>query len=326
MKQLKFHGWTVVVFLLASVIYFSEVGYTQQFPNRPVTVVVPKEAGGAHDVTARALASVAQKYLGQPMYVELKPGGGGAIGADFVAKQAPDGYTVLFGDSGVNSAKPAESGRSKGPNDMEAVCVINFGMSPILVRADAPFKTFKEFMDYAKAHPNELKYGSAGTASWNEMAWKLFEFKTGIRTRIVPYEGGGPALIALLGGHVDVTCTGVTASISQIKAGKIRIIVFFKDKRPKSFPDIPIGKEFGVDVNNTMWKGMLVPKGTPRPVIEKLAMAFKKMTEDKAVIQTIERSGDELDYLGPDEFSKMWRKEYEDQKEILKMLKSKKAK
>jgi len=102
--------------------------------------------------------------------------------------------------------------------------------------------------------------------------------------------------------------------------------VFFKDKRPKSFPHIPIGKEFGVDVNNTMWKGMLVPKGTPRPVIEKLAMAFKKMTEDKAVIQTIERSGDELDYLGPDEFSKMWRKEYEDQKEILKMLKSKKAK
>ncbi len=187
MKRLVI-GWMVVV--LCSFV-FPPVLRAQDFPTRPITVVVPKEPGGAHDITARGMANVAKKYLGQPMLVEIKPGGGGAIGADYVAKSPADGYTILFGDSGVNSGKPAQSGRSKGPDDMVAICIINYSITPILVRSDAPYKTFKEFMDYARKHPNEVKYAAAGAGSWNEMAWKQVEQETGIKTRIIPYEGGG---------------------------------------------------------------------------------------------------------------------------------------
>jgi tripartite-type tricarboxylate transporter receptor subunit TctC len=251
----------------------------------------------------------------------MKPGGGGAIGAEYVAKSPADGYTILFGDSGVNSAKPAQSGRSKGPDDMVAICIINYSITPILVRTDAPFKTFKEFMDYARKHPYELKYAAAGAGSWNEMAWKQVEAETGIKTRIIPYEGGAAGMLAVLGGHADITGTGISSAAAHIKAGKLRPILILKENRVKSLPDVPTGKELGINANGTFWKGMVAPKGTPKPIIEKLAQAFKQMSEDPSVVQLIERAGDELEYVGPDEFTKLWRAEYENQKMLYKSAK-----
>ena len=314
MKRLVVGSMIVVL----CVFFFLPSLQAQDFPTKPITVVVPKEPGGAHDITARGMANVAKKYLGQSMLVEIKPGGGGAIGADFVAKSSADGYTILFGDSGVNSGKPAQSGRSKGPDDMVAICIINYSISPILVRSDAPYKTFKEFMDYAGKHPNELKYAAAGAGSWNEMAWKQVEAETGIKTRIIPYEGGAAGMLAVLGSHADITATGISSAAAYIKAGKLKPILILKDARVKSLPDVPTGKELGIKVNGTFWKGMVAPKGTPKPVIDKLALAFKKMSEDPAVVQLIERAGDELDYVGPDEFTKIWRAEYENQKRLYK--------
>jgi tripartite-type tricarboxylate transporter receptor subunit TctC len=293
----------------------------KEFPAKPVTLVIPVGAGGSHDMTARAVTSVAHDYLGQPVIVQLKPGGGGAIGSEIVAKAAPDGYTLLFGGQGWSSALPAVEGRSKGPNELVAVCRINYSPTIIVARPDAPFKTFKEMVEYTRANPDKLIFGNTGPWGQADLSWKLIIKATGIKTKSVPYDGGGPSILAVLGGHADMTGGLVSALLPHIKSGKLRALVVLDNKREEQLPDVPTAKEEGVEAVNLMWRAVLAPKATPRPVIDKLAQSFKKMTEDKSVISMIKQLGDEVQYLGPDEFSKVWREEYESYKELGKFFK-----
>ena len=293
----------------------------QEFPAKPVMLVIPFGAGGSHDLTARAVTSVAADYLGQPMLVQLKPGGGGAIASDFVSKAAPDGYTLLFGGSGPNTTLPAIEGRSKGPDDFVAVCRVNYSPAVIIARADAPYKTFKEMVAWAKSNPGKLIFGNTGPWGAGDLSWKRIIKETGIETKNVPYDGGGPALMAILGGHVDVSGLFSAQTLPHIQAGKLRVLAVTDTERDPSLKDIPTCKEQGVNVVYLMWRGVLAPKGTPRGAIDKLAAAFKKMTEDKSVVPMIKRFGDEINFLGPDEFAKVWREEYETQKELGKIFK-----
>lgn len=293
----------------------------QEFPTKPVTLVIPFGAGGSHDLTARAVTSVAADYLGQPMLVQLKPGGGGAIASDFVSKAAPDGYTLLFGGSGPNTTLPAIEGRSKGPDDFVAVCRVNYSPAIIVARPDAPYKTFKEMVAWAKSNPGKLVFGNTGPWGAGDLSWKMIIKETGIETKNVPYDGGGPALMAILGGHVDVSGLFSAQTLPHIQAGKLRVLAVTDTERDPSLKDIPTCKEQGVNVVYLMWRGVLAPKGTPRGAIDKLAAAFKKMTEDKSVVPMIKRFGDEINFLGPDEFTKVWREEYETQKELGKIFK-----
>jgi tripartite-type tricarboxylate transporter receptor subunit TctC len=293
----------------------------KDFPSKPVTLIIPVGAGGSHDVTARAVTSVAATYLGQPVIVQLKPGGGGAIGSEIVAKAAPDGYTLLFGGMGWSSTLPAVEGRSKGPDDLMAVCRINYSPTIIVARPDLPFKTFKEMIEYAKANPDRLIFGNTGPWGQADLPWKMIVKQTGIKAKNVPYDGGGPSLLAVLGGHADMTGGLVSALLPHIKSGKLRALAVLDNKREEQLPDVPTAKELGVNVVNLMWRAVLAPKGTPRPVIDKLALAFKHMSEDKSVTSMIKQLGDEVQYMGPDEFGKLWREEFEAQKELGKSLK-----
>jgi tripartite-type tricarboxylate transporter receptor subunit TctC len=293
----------------------------QDYPAKPVILVIPFGAGGSHDLTARAVTSVAADYLGQPMLVQLKPGGGGAIASEFVTKAAPDGYTLLFGGSGPNTTLPAIEGRSKGPDDFIAVCRVNYSPVLLIARADAPYKTFKEMITWAKANPGKLVFGNTGPWGASDLSWKMIVKETGIDTKNVPYDGGGPALLALLGGHVDVSGSFSAQAIPHIQSGKVRGLAVTDNEREPAMKDVPTCKESGVNVFYVMWRGTLAPKGTPRPVVDKLAAAFKKMTDDKSVVPMIKRLGDEVQYLGPDEFAKVWREEYETQKELAKIFK-----
>jgi tripartite-type tricarboxylate transporter receptor subunit TctC len=314
-----FFGLSILMALLLG----SQVVAAADFPTKPITLVIPVGAGGSHDLTARAVTSVATEYLGQPIIIQLKPGGGGAIGSEFVAKSAPDGYTLLFGGPGWSSAFPAIEGRSKGPDDLVAVCRINYSPTIIVCRADAPYKNFKEMIEWAKANPGKLVFANTGPWGQADLPWKLIIKETGIVTKIVPYDGGGPAVIAVLGGHADLNGGLSPTLMPQIKAGKLRALVVLDYQRDKDLPNVPTAKEEGVNVVNFLWRGVLAPKGTPRPVIERLAAAFKKMTEDKTVTAMIRQFGDEIQYLGPDEFGKLWREEYESYKELGKMFKGK---
>jgi len=306
----------VLLVLIAPTLSFS-----QEYPTKPIVLINPMGAGGSHDLTMRAVTSVAHEYLGQPMIIQIKSGGGGAIGVEFAAKAAPDGYTLLIGGPGWAPTLPAVEGRSRGPEDLMAICRINYSPIIISARMDAPFKTFKEMIAWAKANPGKLVFGNTGPWGAADMPWKQLMRKAGITTKVVPHDGGGPAMVALLGGHIDVTGSLSAQTLPQVKAGKVRMLAVTDYQRDKDYPEVPTVREEGVDVVYLMWRGILAPKGIPRPIVDKLADAFKKMTENKAVIAMLKGFGDNPNFLGPDEFGKLWREEFELHKELGKLYK-----
>lgn len=293
----------------------------EPFPAKPVTLIIPVGAGGSHDLTARALAAVIPQYLGQPMLIELRPGGGGAIGSNQVAGAKPDGYTLLFGGPGWSSALPAIEGRSAGPDRLVAVARVNDSPVILLARPDAPFKALKEMVEWAKSHPGELLHATTGPWGASDLPMKEMMHRYNFQAKLVPYDGGGPALLAILGGHVQTTFGLSAQSLAHINAGKLRALAVMDTKRHPALADVPTSVEQGIDVTNTIWRGVLAPKGTPRLVVEKLADAIKKSTEDKSFMALVKQLGDEPGYLGPDEFAKVWQKEYEVAKELGKVFK-----
>ena len=313
------------VIVSAVSILCCQIAVAQEYPTKPVIIVIPRPPGGASELTTRAVTSVAADYLGQPIINRLMPGGNGAIGCDFVAKAPPDGYTLLTGELGWNTALPAIEGRAKGPDDMVAVCRINYNPTIICAKADAPFKTWKQLMAWVQENPGKLTVGTPGPWSPPDMLWKLIMKQTGIKVRLVPFEGGGPMFVSLLGGHVDVGHARPIMYYPYRGTGKIVPILFLDETRYPQLPDVPTSIEEGlssqVNVVSRPWVGVMAPKGTPRPIVDKLAAAFKKMVEDKTVTTMLKQFGDDINYLGHDEFTKYWREEYELYKELGKTFK-----
>lgn len=323
-SQVSKYGLILISLLLAwsmLSVSNSQIAQCEEFPTKQVTLVVPYGAGGAFDLAGRAMASVATDYLGQPLYILIKRGGGGAIGTEYAFKSPPDGYTLLFVGPGPNSIMPAVTGRSHGPEAFEAVA--QFYSSPLIVIAHpgAPFKTFKEMVEWAKANPDKLIYGATDPWGIPDLAWKLIVKETGIKTKTVHHGGGGPAILALVGGQVQVSALLSATCIPQIKAGKAKALAVLDSKRHRELPDIPTAQESGVNVVTNLWGGAAAPKGTPRPIIDKLAVAIKKITEDKSFLRLYSKLGEEPLYRGPDEFVKFWRDEYEAHKKLGEIFK-----
>jgi hypothetical protein len=184
----------------------------------------------------------------------------------------PDGYTLSAGKANWSSILPALEGRTRGPDDMEAVCRINSAYTFLLVLTSSPFKTLKELIDYAKANPDKLTFGNSGVWSMVDLEWRWLEMKAGMKTRNVNYSGGGEAILGLLGGHIMASSFSPGAGLPQLRPGRIRALAYTGRKRHPALPDVPTfieqGYDNGLDGN---WQGFLAPKGTPRPIIEKLA-------------------------------------------------------
>ena len=296
--------------------------HAQEFPTKPINLIIPFGAGGSSDLTARAIIGTAKEYLGQPVVIHLKPGGGGAIGSEEVFQAKPDGYTVLFGHTNCNTLLPVMEGRSRPALDYEPICHISKVYGFFLVSPDAPFKTFQEMIAWAKANPGKLTFGNNGPWSLTDFMWKMIEHQFGITTRTVTYTGGGEALVGLLGGHVQVIHNAPTQSLPQIKAGKVVALGYSGPQRHPDMPQLPTQKEQGFDSTPfCSWKGMLAPKGTPRPVVDKIALGFKKMTETKEAVAMINKLGDVFEYLGPDEFKKFLQTDFKTYSELSKLFK-----
>ena len=272
-------------------------------------------------MSGRVLSSVAVDYLGQPLIIQLKPGGQGIIGTDQVAKASPDGYTLLAAGSGWNSALPAIEGRSKGPDDMEAVCRLNYNSTLLCVRPDSPFKTFKQVMEWVKANPGKLLIGVGGPYTPNETFWRYVMKQTGTSIRVLSFDGGAQMVIAALGGNIDITGGTPQMLAPHIKAGKLRPLLYLDKERFHEYPDVPTAMEEGVNITCLQWRGVVAPKGTPRPIIDKLGVAFKKMTDDASVKAMMEKTGQGIQFMGPDEFAKFWRADYEVYKELKTLFK-----
>jgi tripartite-type tricarboxylate transporter receptor subunit TctC len=320
-RSTKYCGAVLAVMVLGLFAWTGQAGAAENFPTKPVTLVIPVGAGGSHDLTARALASVAPQHLGQPLIIELKPGGGGAIGEDYVAKSKPDGYTLVFGGPGWSSTLPAVEGRSHGPDTLMAVARINYGTVVWTVNPAKTWKNLKDMVEWAKANPGKLIHATTGPWGASDLPMKQMMKEYGFTANLVPYDGGGPALVAALGGHADSLINPLPQMLPHIRAGKLRPIAILDNERDSDLPDVPTAKEQGFNVEYSLWRAVLAPKGTPRPIIEKLASAFKQMTEDKSFQALIKQLGDDVPYLGPDEFEKVWRAEYESDKELGKFYK-----
>jgi tripartite-type tricarboxylate transporter receptor subunit TctC len=293
----------------------------EEFPTKPITLVIPFGPGGASDLTARTFIHLSQEILGQPMVIQTKPGGGGAIGSEFVAQAKPDGHTLLVGHTNCNSILPAIAGQSKGPDDLAPVARINTSGTVFVAPPNAPFNTFKEMVAWAQAHPGELSASTAGTWSQVDFTWRTIERDYNLKMRNVSYPGGAEALVALLGGHVAASLLSLPQTMPHIAAGKLKALAYVGSRRHRDLPNVSTAEEQGFPKTLTVFKAIMAPKGTPRPVIDKLAAAFKKMLENPQVVETIEKLGEPVEFQGPDEFAKYWRAEYSAYREMGKIFK-----
>jgi tripartite-type tricarboxylate transporter receptor subunit TctC len=296
---------------LLVIIVSASIAGAQEFPTKPIELVIPYAAGGSHDLTARALASVAHQYLGQPMLVVLKPGGGGAVGSQAVIRAKPDGYTLMLGGSGPNTIYALVQKAPIGPDQLTSIARINYSPAIFSVRADAPWKTFREAVDYMKKNPGKFNFANTGTWGAADFPMRMVGRAAGVEYNNIPFDGGGPALLAVLGGNADGSFLFTAQLLPQIGAGKMRALAVSDTRRLRDLPNVPTVREEGVDVVFTQWRAVLAPKGIPQPIAQKLEAAFKHMTEDSSFQALIKQLGDEIQFQSGKEFETTWRQEWD---------------
>lgn len=252
------------------------------YPERPITYIIAFNPGGESDITARLQEPVLEEILGVPINVSHKPGGGGAVAwSEFQRTAKPDGYTVI----GVNIphiiGQPMLRKDSGYETDNFAhIMWFHFTPNALIVRADSPFKTLKDFIDYAKANPKVVTVGGSGTHSANHLETLRLEREAGIKLTYIPHTGTGPLPPAILGGHL--TCLMNYSMLPAQLGDKVRVLAVAADERVETMPDVPTFKELGYDIVGGAYRGVAAPKGTPKEIIDKLADAFTKANKQIA--------------------------------------------
>lgn len=298
--------WYIPSLLVLAVIVVSFVMATfaqsQDFPNKVVQIVVPYPPGGTSDITARILGKRLEKEWGQPVVVVNKPGGGGALGIQTVATAKPDGYTVLTSPPGIILIPLITPGTSFSLKDFTPLSIAVSIPNVVTVNQNSPFKDFEALVDHARKNPEKLNYSSAGPGTTPHFAGELFKLETKTDITHVPMGGEAPAVTGLLGGHVDLSFVSLGAVQKHLKAGTLRALAVMYPFRVKDFPDLPTTKEKGYPgLLATAWHGYFVPAKTPPGIVNKLALAFKKVMLDSEVRDLIWKAGMLVDNFGPEE-------------------------
>jgi tripartite-type tricarboxylate transporter receptor subunit TctC len=297
----------------------SPAAIAQDYPTRPIRLVVPLPPGGGSDLMARFTAQELTPRLGQGVVVENKPGGGSVIGVDLVAKARPDGYTLLWTASdGLSIAPALRTTPYKVPDDFTFLARISDFAYVITVNPKLPINTFQELIAYAKANPGKLRYGTAGIGSGPHLATELVAKAAGIEMLHVPYVGIGPAISAAMGGFVDVIFGAPTIK-QHTDAGSLRALAFTGSKRHADFPNVPTLSEAGMpNLVVTIWWGMLAPANTPAPVVAKLRKEIDEMMKDPKTLEGLRKLGYEPSYLPHDQFRDFVMKDIERWKDVAK--------
>lgn len=282
----------------------------QEYPTRPITMIVPFPPGGVADTVARPVAEAMGRALKQPIVVENRAGAGGGVGMSAAARSAPDGYTVLLALSSISIIPEADRILKRAPmyelNQLQPIARFTADPTVLVVRADAPWQTAQEFVADLKRNPAKYSYGSSGNYGTMHVPMEMLKNTANFRMLHVPYTGAGPAVLALLSGQVDAVSTGPATVVQQIRAGRLRALAHWGEGRLAALPDVPGLTELGYGVQFAQWSGLFVPAGTPESVVTRLREAAQIAANDPKVIQTIGGAGTPMLYLDAPDFARYW--------------------
>jgi tripartite-type tricarboxylate transporter receptor subunit TctC len=309
----------LVQWLVIATSLLAASAFAQEFPSRPVTLIVPWPAGGSTDIAMRALATSTEKYLGQPIVVENKPGAAGTLGASAMINAKPDGYTITQIPITVFRYPHMAQVGYDPLADLTYIIGISGYTFGVVVRADAPWKTWQELVAYAKANPGKLSYGTPGANTSLHVTMEDIAQRDGIKWVQVPYKGNAESMTSLLGGHIQAAADS-TGWGSQVDAGKMRLLVTWGEKRTKRWPDVPTLKELGYDIVSTSPYGIAGPKGMDPKVAKVLHDAFRKGMEDAGHRQAMEKLDQELLYMSPEDYAKFARATFAAEKATMARL------
>jgi tripartite-type tricarboxylate transporter receptor subunit TctC len=303
---LSFSG--VVALLFA--FFAASAAAQEPYPSKPITLIVPFPPGGVADIVGRPFADALSRELKSPVIIENKAGAGGGIGMGLVAKAKPDGYTLLIALSSISILPAADKVIGRAPlyqlDQLTPIARLTADPTVLAVRAESPWKTLQEFVDDARKRPGAINYGSSGNYGTMHMPMEMFAQSAGIKLTHVPFTGAGPAVVALLGGTVDAVSSGPSTVIQHAKAGKLRVLASWGDKRLASLPDVPTLAESGYDAVFFQWSGLFAPAGTPEPVIAKLREAARAAAMDPKFVGALATVETPVQYLDAPEMQKFW--------------------
>jgi tripartite-type tricarboxylate transporter receptor subunit TctC len=278
------------------------------YPNKPIQLLVPFPPGGVADITGRPTAQAMSRILKQPIVIVNKSGAGGAIGMATVAKGRPDGYTLLMALSSVSIIPVADRLQGRPPSyelkELAPIALISADPTVLVVRADGPHKNVKEFVAAARSQPGKINYSSSGVYGTLHVAMEIFAQAANIKLYHIPYQGGGPAVTALMGGQVEALASGPSAAINQIKAGRMRALAVWGEQRLASLPEVPSMKEVGYNAAFYIWSGLFVPAGTPAPIRQKLRDTVKQAVATPEFKDAMAKIETPIAYLDAPEFQK----------------------
>ena len=291
----------------------------QQFPSKPITLICPWPAGYSTDLTLRAFAGAVGKSLGQTVVVEQRPGASGTMGAAIMVSARPDGYTLTQTNLTVLRLPHMQKVGFDPMKDLTYIIGLTGYIFGIVVRADSPWKTFKDVIDWARENPERLSYGSSGVGSGPHVVMEEIAANVGVKFLHVPFKGGAENMQSLLGGHTMLLADS-TGWAPQVNDGRARLLVTWGAERTKRWPDVPNLKELGVDIVFSAPWGIAGPRGMEPQVVKIIHDAFHKAMDDANVRQTLERLDEPIIYMNTEEYTDFNREQFEREKSVVDRL------
>lgn len=283
----------------------------QPYPNKPIRLILPFQPGGTTDIIGRIIGAKFAERFGQPVVPENRPGAGSNLGIDLAAKARPDGYTLVLTSPALTVSPGLYKKLSYDPvKDLAPISMVVEGHYVLVMRPTLPIKNLRELVEYARANPGKLNYGSGGIGTAPHLAGELFKSLARINIVHVPYKGANLAMIGMMGGEVDMVVIGITNAVPQIQAGKVRGLAVLGSSRVPSLPDVPTAKEAGVDhFEVTSWYGLLAPAGTPRETISRLNAEWVRIAAEADTKEKMQNAGFETISTTPEQFSEFIRQD-----------------
>jgi len=305
----------ILVFVLGIFISFSFA--EEKWPNKPIRLIIGYGAGGSADLSARMLAPILEKELGQKIVCENKPGGAGTVAASLTATQKPDGYQLFTLVTAPAVLTPHMQDLPFNPlEDFSLISRYAIWQYGLAVRSDSPWKTFDDFIKFAKENPGKVSYSLSGAGNPQHLVMERLGLINGIEWKAIPFKSGPEASAACMGGHTSV----IAGTSEQITTGDMRVLVSFDEERNEAFPDAPTLKELGYDIVAPSLLGIAGPAGIPEPIVEKLDQAIKKALDDPKFIDLMKKIKFKIAYLDHKEFRKQLELVYKEQGELIKKI------